>query len=182
MAKVGRPPSDEYTRAKHEQSTYGIPEYAFRAWNAQRYNAKRRGIPFKFSLFQWDQWWHAALASLGPEAKRGRRLGLYMMARIGDAGAYEHGNVYAATAAQNAADIPADVRANSQIKATATMLAKGRARGVHLKVRGDGHPRSKPVITAAGRFGSIRLAADAYGISERTGRYRISRGFWHLEA
>lgn len=42
----------------------------------------------------------------------------------------------------------------------------------HLRVRGDGHPKSKAVITPKGRFGSAALAADAYDIGRRTACYR----------
>lgn len=182
MAKRGRPATDEYAQARMQQQMYGIAEYVFKAWNAQRYSAIRRGIPFRFTLFQWDQWWRSVLRELGPDARRGRRKGNYMMARIGDRGAYEHDNVYAASATGNAGDIPDDVRVLMVERATATQAANGKPRGSHLKVRGDGHPRSHAVVTPFGRFGSIRLASEAHAINERTGRYRISRGLWSLDA
>jgi hypothetical protein len=55
----------------------------------------------------------------------------------------------------------------------ATALSKqtrekaGKPMGFNLKVRGDGHPRSRPVITPKGRFGSMALAAEAFGVSRQ---------------
>lgn len=43
----------------------------------------------------------------------------------------------------------------------------------HLSVRGDGHPRSRPIHTPDGRFGSAELAADYYGISAVTIRRKV---------
>lgn len=180
MANVGRPASPPYEVARREQAIYGIPEYVFDAWNAQRYSADRRGIPFKFGLFAWDQWWKRELIKLGPDAKRGRRKGQYLMARFADQGAYEHTNVYAATAAQNLADIPEDVRAMARAKSIETPRKNGNSLGKHLRI-GNQHPMGKPVMTPLGRFMSIRLASEAHGFSERTGRIRVKRGIWTLE-
>ncbi len=177
MAKMGRPATPAYEAARREQAIYGIPEYVFKAWNAQRYSAERRGIPWRFGLFAWDQWWRRELLALGPEAKRGRRKGQYVMARFADLGAYEHGNVYAATSQQNQLDIPDDVRARRFEKGTATAVARGHPRGYHLRL-GNPHPCGKPVVTDKGTFLSIRLAAQAHGVSERTGRTRLRKGEW----
>jgi hypothetical protein len=166
--------------ARRQVALYGIAEHAFKAWRAQAESAVRRGIPFRFSLFEWDQWWKRELIVLGPDAKRGRRKGAYMMARFKDQGAYEHGNVYAATAAQNANDIPPEVRIAAQRKADATLAAHGVRRGDHLRI-GSPHPSAHAVMTPLGRYASIRLASVAHGISERTGRYRVRRGYWTLE-
>jgi hypothetical protein len=179
MALIGRPASDAHLVARREQETYGIPEHVFKAFKAQWDGAVSRGIPWRFGLFQWDQWWKRELLALGPEAKRGRRKGHYMMARFNDAGAYEHGNVYAATASQNANDIPADVRAAMIEKGSETARANGRPRGAHLKL-GNRHPMAHPVETELGVFPSIRLASQAHGFSERTGRSWVRRGAWTL--
>lgn len=60
-------------------------------WN-HRYMAQRRGIPFLFTQEEWVTWW---ISHLGPDWRnlRGRRRGQYVMARMGDKGAYEHSNV-----------------------------------------------------------------------------------------
>ena len=169
---------DELLMAARQQATYGIPEYVFLAWKSQRHSAGKRGIEFWFTLLQWHWWWRDALLSLGPDAKRGRRKGQFVMARIGDQGAYEAGNVYAATPKQNARDIPSDVRVAMAEGATATRQERGKPLGAHLKVRGDGHPRSIPIRTPVGRFGSIALAAEAHGITRQAGHYRVQRGVW----
>jgi hypothetical protein len=179
MSRIGRPPSDEYLAAERERDIYGIPAYVFKAWNAQRYSAKKRGIPFRFGLFQWHCWWRSVLVGLGPEAKRGNRKGQYMMARTGDQGAYEAGNVYAATPKQNIADIPQTVRLRASEKATITAKANGKPRGYHLKL-GNPHPMAHAVETELGAFPSIRLASQAHGFSERTGRTWLRRGAWTL--
>jgi hypothetical protein len=158
--------------------TYPVPNYVYKAWRSQRHSAKRRGIPFKFGLFEWHCWWNRELIALGSDARRGNRRGQYMMARFGDAGAYEHGNVYAATPAQNSNDIPGDVREAMTRRATETRKERGKPRGYHLKVRGDGHPKSKPVVTPLGRFGSIALAAEAHGITRQAGFYHVRAGTW----
>lgn len=174
---MGRPPSDEFLIGAREKAIYGISDYTFKAWNTQRTSAKTRGIPFRFGLFAWDQWWKRELLHLGPDAKRGNRKGQYMMARLGDAGAYEHGNVYAATAAQNQGDIPADVRLRAIDKATTTAIANGKPKGYHLTI-GNQHPSAHPVITPLGRFLSIRLASVAHGVSDTMGRRRVRAGAW----
>jgi hypothetical protein len=47
--------------------------------------------------------------------------------------------------------------------------------------RGDAHPKSTPVITPAGRFGSIALAAEHYGITRAGASHRVRKGLfgWH---
>ncbi len=172
---------DDIAEAQRQRDLYGIPAYVYQSWRSQRHSSLRRGIQFRFTLLAWHCWWNDALIALGPEARRGRRRGEYVMARIGDAGAYDYNNVYAATAMQNAHDIPEDVRIHMIEKAEETLAAKGQRRGAHLQVRGDGHPRAMAVITPLGRFGSIALASEAHGITRQGGWYRVRRGEWTLE-
>jgi hypothetical protein len=42
-----------------------------------------------------------------------------------------------------------------------------RPKNRHLTQRGDDHPRSRAVITPAGRFGSAALAAKHYGVTRQ---------------
>jgi NUMOD3 motif len=56
---------------------------------AQRSSAKERRIDFTLSFGQWLAIWIAS----GKLLKRGRHRGAYVMARIGDRGAYALGNV-----------------------------------------------------------------------------------------
>lgn len=60
-------------------------------------NADVRGIEFRFTLKQWLDEWGSKWS------ERGRGDGL-VMCRFNDIGPYEPGNVYIATAAQNASD------------------------------------------------------------------------------
>jgi hypothetical protein len=52
-------------------------------------NAARRGVPFNLTFEQWWDIWERS----GKWEKRGNRRGQYCMARNGDLGAYEIGNV-----------------------------------------------------------------------------------------
>jgi hypothetical protein len=86
-----------------------------------------------------------------------------------------------ATPARNAADVPNGTRATMVERGDHTREAHGNPRGIHLKVRGDGHPRSMAVVTSLGRFGSIALASEAHGITRAGGHYKVKRGDWCLE-
>lgn len=68
-----------------------------RIFNAQKNNAKRRGIEFKLTFDEWEQLWDRS----GCWAFRGRRSAEYCMARCGDVGAYEVGNVRIITNHEN---------------------------------------------------------------------------------
>jgi len=148
--------------ARLQQAKYAVPEREFLAWVAHRDEADRRGVPFRFSLPAWRGWWMHQLTLLGTEARRGRNRQGYAMALIDPAGAYEHGNVRCVVVARPAA------------------AEKCTARGAHLRVRGDGHPRSRAVITPDGRFGSIALAAEHHGLTRAAGslRARERRAGW----
>ena len=174
--------SPEAARDRWHREQFGVPDRDWKAFQAQRYSARRRGIPFLFSLLAWSSWWKVQLRAIGPDATRGRKRDQYVMARLGDRGAYEVGNVYCATSAQNIRDIPEDVRVVMTERCTASRARNGHPRGVHLKVRGDSHPRSKAVVTPLGRFGSIALASEAHGFSRQAGHYAVKRGAWSIEA
>lgn len=72
----------------------------FVAFKRQEARAAERGIEFKFTFEEWLAWWEM---HLGPSwmKYRGRRANDYVMARKGDQGAYEAGNVMCITASQN---------------------------------------------------------------------------------
>jgi NUMOD3 motif len=63
----------------------------------QRASAKDRGIGFDLSYSEWLGIWIAS----GKLLQRGRRRGQYVMARIGDRGAYRIGNVEIIPHAEN---------------------------------------------------------------------------------
>lgn len=166
----------DISAARHQQVTHCISERDFQAWRAQWHSAKRRGIPFRFSLLGWVLWWHGELARLGVGAQRGRQRGQYVMGRIGDSGAYELGNVLAMVPAENARQRTDEAVAAATAKANAIRTANGKPRGYNLRVRGDGHPRSRAVVTPAGCFGSVALAAEHYGLTRQGAAYRAREG------
>ena len=168
-------------RARHDMDTYGIPMRDYQAWRSHYHSAKTRGIPFSFSLLGWRQWWALELARLEPGARRGRGRDNYVMARHADAGPYEPGNVFAMKPAGNYWDRNPLAREEAVRKATLARIASGKPRGFHLKIRGDGHPKSLAVITDMGRFGSIALASEAHGITRAGGASRVKRGVWTLD-
>lgn len=169
--------------ARAQQAAHGISERDFQAWRAQWHSAKRRGIPFRFSLLGWALWWHAELSRLGEGAARGRRRGQYVMGRIGDSGAYEPGNVLAMLPVENVRHRTDQSIADATEQATRTRAARGRPRGYNLRIRGDGHPRSRAVVTPAGRFGSLALAAEHYGLTRQGAGQRAAhqRLGWRFE-
>ena len=172
--------SEEVEEGRAQQAIYGIPERDFLAWKAQRDAAKGRGIAFRFTLVGWWLWWKAELRRLGPDAVRGRKRGQYVMARNGDQGAYEDGNVRAATPAENGAEAVPTMRV-----AASRSWARRKAAGIkcHLAVRGDGHPRSTAVVTPLGRFGSVALASEAHGFTRQRGGQlaRAGAAGWRYE-
>lgn len=72
-----------------------------RAFVQQANSAKQRGIPWHLKLWEWWQIWDAS----GKWTERGRGQG-YCMARRGDEGAYETGNVFITSAINNASHAP----------------------------------------------------------------------------
>lgn len=69
------------------------------AFRTQRNHARRRGIPWRLTLWQWWSVWDAS----GHWHERGRGQG-FVMCRIADEGGYELGNVFIAPAVENNSD------------------------------------------------------------------------------
>ena len=63
----------------------------------QRASAKYRGVEFRLTFEQWRDWWLAT----GHVDERGKLRGQWVMARPGDAGAYEVGNLECMRAEDN---------------------------------------------------------------------------------
>lgn len=147
-----------------------LPSDAKAKYNVHKQDAKRRGIAFNFSFEEWSDWWERD----DRWSRRGRGSGKLVMARFGDQGPYEPGNVYCATHGQNAADSAGSKRS----EATRRFHENRTAAGVTptLAVRGAGHPRSRAVVTPAGEFQSGALAADHYGVTKEAIYNRISKG------
>jgi hypothetical protein len=71
-----------------------------RAFQHQRVSAGQRGIAFNFTLGDWWKVW----ADSGKWSLRGRGEGSYCMARNGDVGPYERGNVSIKTVQENSSE------------------------------------------------------------------------------
>ncbi len=84
----------EPPRDKRKQ-VFGNPDK--RKWQVHRTNAKMRGIEFKLTFEEWFCWW----MDTGHYHERGREVGKYVMARKGDKGAYEMGNIECVQAQEN---------------------------------------------------------------------------------
>lgn len=83
----------EIVKGHHKEKSRS-PWHAFKA---QRRNAKSRGVEWR--LVFWD-WW-LIWSDSGKWDDRGRGTNHYCMCRVGDAGAYEKGNVYIASVTHN---------------------------------------------------------------------------------
>jgi hypothetical protein len=68
-----------------------------RKWQLHRTNARMRGIEFKLTFEEWFCWW----METGHYHERGHCRGEYVMARKGDKGAYELGNIECIQAQDN---------------------------------------------------------------------------------
>ena len=146
--------------ARLHQRMYAVGKREFVAWCEHRDMAERGRVPFRFSLLSWSNWWRYELQVRGGPALLGRNRSRYIMALIDVRGAYEYGNVQC-------------------VEVASVLLPAGRVkcrRGQHLRVRGEGHPRSRPVMTPRGRFGSLREAAEANGVKPSTACWRIKNG------
>jgi hypothetical protein len=64
------------------------------AFQKQSWDAKKRGIPMKFTFEEWCQWWEKQVGYHW-QSSRGCKRGQYVMARYKDKGAYEPRNVRA---------------------------------------------------------------------------------------
>jgi hypothetical protein len=73
----------------------------------QKQSAKTRRIGFKFGFEEWCNWWERHLGRDWLN-KRGSSAGKFCMARKGDSGCYEVGNVMCILHAQNISDASAN--------------------------------------------------------------------------
>jgi hypothetical protein len=155
-----------------------IPKDAYDAFKAQVHSAYRRRIPFLFTIHTWWAWWRKG----NRFSRRGLGKGKLVMARKGDRGPYGPRNVYCCTHENNIRRIDTS-QLGEKLKASWAKRSAQQSFKWHLAIRGDGHPCSKAVLGPLGRFGSIRVAADAAGVNERTIRYRIKNAIdgWRHE-
>lgn len=180
---VTRPRLDELcheavVRARAATIKHGLPRKAYEAFRSQWHGARRRSIPFLFTIEEWWAWWQID----GRWEKRGLKGNGLVMARYGDIGPYSVENVYCVTAAQNCRDIPKERRNLNAVLAQSSRRASGIPH--HLSYRGDDHPKSKAVLTPKGRFGSAALAGEAFGITRQYASMLAKRNSngWSYEA
>lgn len=69
----------------------------WRIYKKHRYSAEQRGIEFKLTFSKWIEIWEES----GQLDNRGREVGKYVMARFGDKGGYEVGNVKIVLSVEN---------------------------------------------------------------------------------
>jgi hypothetical protein len=69
-------------------------------YNEQRHHAKQRGIAWKLLYWEWLQIWQDS----GHLPERGHKGGQWVMARNGDKGAYEAGNIKIVPCEKNNSD------------------------------------------------------------------------------
>jgi hypothetical protein len=173
-------PADKLVAEAREACERGeIPADAYQAFRSQVQSAKSRGIPFEFSFSEWWSWWQTD----DRWSNRGVGAGKMVMARNGDKGPYSPNNVYCATHSQNILDQDREAMGRVMKRAWAKKLAEPGYQH-HLAVRGDGHPRSRAVITPMGRFGSVALAADAHGLTRAGAKNRADKQLsgWRYES
>jgi hypothetical protein len=88
-------------------------------FDKQKYHAKRRGIAFRLTFAEWWAIWQDS----GHWAERGRKRGCYCMARFGDVGAYEIGNVaivlYEVNTSEPHKGVPRSAEIRAKIRASA---------------------------------------------------------------
>lgn len=82
------------------------------AFTSHRKNSYKRGIEFKLSFIEWWRIWQES----GKWGLRGRGIGRYCMARFGDKGPYEVGNVVIQLATENSRDAILRTHAEGKLK------------------------------------------------------------------
>ncbi len=101
---------DSEKREKKFLELHGLQEHEFktpgmiilyRDFLKRKYSAQSRGIKWKLNFHEWLDIWGAS----GKMPFRGRGKNFYCIGRVGDAGAYEKGNIYICTNSQNTKDV-----------------------------------------------------------------------------
>ena len=75
---------------------------AYKKYNSHKYNAKLRGIQFKLTFDEWNNWWLSngvdkQIVQQRPFTTKDKLC----MCRVNDIGAYELGNIYCDTNSNN---------------------------------------------------------------------------------
>lgn len=107
-----------------------------------------------------------------------------VMARHNDSGPYSPDNVSAITHRENMLAYHQLMTPERKLELAANMSSSHAARVTagthHLQVRGDAHPKSKPVMTPTGRYANATLAGEAYGITRQAAgtKARLGKDGW----
>jgi hypothetical protein len=112
-------------------------------YNAHRISAKQRGIPFLLSFEKWLRIWKDS----GHLHERGCRANCYVMARLGDRGAYAPDNVMIISCEANS------VAGNVGRKRTAKTKAKLRAAAIRQWAKARAVLERRPIIKRKRRSG-----------------------------
>jgi hypothetical protein len=123
---------------RQRMSEYGFPRYGLSleekrlraAFQHQHKRATQRGIIFSLVYKEWLKIWHDS----SHLAQRGRRRGQYVMARPGDRGAYEIGNVKIILVKENIREAHVGRRASKETRAKMAAVPH------------PGHPHSSATI------------------------------------
>lgn len=144
-------------KAREDAALAGVPGLVLMAYEQQVHNCRRRGVPLLMGVVEWWRWWQEpAPDGMGTRwSRRGRRgADALMMLRVGDAGAYEAGNVYCGTSSDNSRD-----------------AWRGRKPSAAFIERGSAALRaymSKRVARHGVEYPSLKAASDATGLHYST--------------
>jgi hypothetical protein len=100
-----------------------------RRWQKHRINAKTRGVPFRLTFEEWLKIWEDS----GHLGESGSYRGQYHMARFGDKGAYEVGNVRIITAEANHREI--NFSETSRVKMSISQRGRKHSEATKEKIR-----------------------------------------------
>ena len=127
---------------------------AKKAYNDQKFDAKRRGIEFLLTYEEWHCWWQG---QLGPDwiTLRGSRWYQFVMARYGDAGPYRLDNIKCISNSENRLE---NKRLQKNEKHYASKLTTEKVIAA----------RSEYVFGGRNTGASIATLAKKYGVCQQT--------------
>lgn len=129
------------------------------AFTRHKISAKTRGIEFRLSLLEWWSIWRDS----GKWSERGRGASAYCMARTGDVGPYEIGNVYITTGAINCSDGQRTKTEKRKNKNGSTRTAAvGSGRGWTLIERCKSKPYCVQIYREKQRFFATQQEAESF--------------------
>lgn len=102
-----------------------------KAYHRQKWDAKKRGIPWRFTFEEWVAVWESALGSDWFQ-KRGCTKGKYVMARNGDKGPYSPSNIRIVTCETNHKEAVINGRSNAGEKNGTAKLTNEMVKNIFL--------------------------------------------------